>query len=148
MSLKEQLLQDMKDSMKNKDVLRKDTIQIVRAGVLQIEKDNKIELDDPGVMDVISKELKKRYDVLPDYERSGRQDSIDDINRQIQLLKAYLPEPLSEEEISAIVIKAVEETGASSMKDMGKLMAFISPSVKGRADSKMVSDIVKKSLSK
>lgn len=147
MSLKERLLQDMKASLKEKDTLRKDIIQIVRAGVLQVEKDNKIELDDSGVIDVISREMKKRYDVLPDYEKSGREDSISEINRQIEILKSYLPEQLSEDEVDRIVKETITETGSSSMKDMGKVMKEVSPKVKGRADSKLVSELVKKNLS-
>lgn len=147
MSLKEQLLQDMKVSMREKDTIRKDTIQIVRAGILQIEKDTKQELGDDGVVGVISRELKKRYDVLPDYEKSGREESIMDIKRQIEILKSYLPEQLSENEIINIVQNAIKELGASSMKDMGNVMKLITPKFKGRADNKLVSEIVKKNLS-
>lgn len=147
MSLKERLLQDFKVSMKEKDTLRKDTIQIVRAGILQIEKDNKTQLNDNEIISVISKELKKRYDVLPDYERSGREDSIKEINRQIEILKSYLPEQLSEIEVDEIVSAAIAEVGASSMKDMGKVMSILSPKLQGRADNKLVSGLVKKYLS-
>ncbi len=147
MSLKEQLLQDMKDAMRLKDTIRKDTVQIVRAGVLQIEKDQKIELDDGGILEVIAKEVKKRYDVLPDYERSGREDLIADIHRQIEILKQYLPEQLTPEAISEVIEKAVQDIGASSMKDMGKVMQAVTAQVKGRADGKLVSDLVKARLS-
>ncbi len=146
MSLKEKLLQDLKEAMKEKDSVLKDTIQIVRAGVLQIEKDNKVELDDEGIMEVISKEIKKRNDVLPDYERSGREDSILEIKRQIEILKAYLPQQLSENEIEQIVKEAINELGATSPKDMGKVMKVVTPKVKGRADNKIVSELVKKNL--
>jgi len=147
MSLKERLLQDMKDAMKEKDTVRKDTIQIVRAGVLQVEKDNKVELDDAGVIDVISKELKKRYDVLPDYERSGRADAIETIHRQTDILKSYLPEQLSETELMAVITEAVAALGASGPKDMGKVMGAVLPKVKGRADNATVSGIIKQVLS-
>jgi len=146
MSLKSMLLEHMKESMKAKDTVRKDTIQIVRAGVLQIEKDKKIELDDSGVIEVISKELKKRQDVLPDYEKSGRQDSIAEIQRQIEILKGYLPEQLSENELVKIVDQTIGEVGAVSSKDMGKVMKAVSPKVKGRADNKLISEIVKRTL--
>ena len=97
MSLKEQLFNDLKTAMKEKDTLKKEVIQIVRAGVLQIEKDNKIDnLDDDSVLSVISKEIKKINDVMPDFEKAGRQDLIDEANKKIELLKAYLPEQLSE----------------------------------------------------
>ncbi|MBE6011192.1 GatB/YqeY domain-containing protein [Anaeropeptidivorans aminofermentans] len=148
MSLKEQLFSDLKEAMREKDTLRKDTIQIVRAGILQIEKDEKIVLDDFGVIDVISRELKKRNDVLPDYEKSGREDSVKEILRQIELLKSYLPKQLSENEIETIVASAIEKLNASSMKDMGAVMAAVTPELKGKADNKTVSGIVKKLLNK
>lgn len=143
MTLKEQLFNDLKQAMKDKDSIRKDVVQIVRAGVLQIEKDNKIEnLDDDSVLTVISKEIKKLNDVLPDFEKGGRQDLIDEANQKINILKAYLPEQLSEDEIKEI-IKSVAEAGACSMKDMGKVMGAVSAKTKGRADNKLVSELVK-----
>lgn len=147
MSLKEQLLQDMKQAMKEKDSIRKDTVQLVRSGVLQIEKDNKVELDDNGVMDVIVKELKKRRDALPDYEKSGRTDLVDNLNKEIEILMNYLPEQLSEQEVAAIVADTINELNATTMKDMGKVMAALTPKLKGRADNKIVSELVKKALS-
>ena len=146
MSLKERLLQDMKDAMKEKDTVRKNTVQLVRSGILQIEKDKKIELDDEGVLDVISKELKKRRDSMPDFIKSGRQDRIDELNKEIEVLLGYLPEQMTEEEIKDLVVSAINETGASTMKDMGKVMAYLNPKVKGRADNKIVSTFVKEML--
>ncbi len=146
MSLKDKLLQDLKEAMKEKDTVRKNTVQLVRSGVLQIEKDKKIELDDEGVLDVISKELKKRRDSMPDYVKSGRQDLIDNLNKEIEVLLTYLPKQLTEDEIKVIVEEAVKETGAATMKDMGKVMANVTPKVKGRADNKIVSGLVKQML--
>ena len=146
MSLKERLFEDLKTAMKEKDTIRKDTVQLVRSGILQIEKDQKIELDDEGVIEVVSKQLKSRRDSLPDFEKSGRQDLIEKLNKEIEVLLGYLPEQLSEQEIQTIVAEAVAETGASTMKDMGKVMAMVTPKVKGRADNKVVSDFVKKLL--
>ena len=148
MSLKETLLQDLKVAMKEKDTIRKNTIQLVRAGVLQIEKDNHVELDDEGVLDVVAKELKKRRDSLPEFEKSGRTDLIDNLNKEIEVLLGYLPEQLTEDEIKKIVEETIAETGASSMKDMGKVMGAVSPKVKGRADNRVVSSYVKELLSK
>ena len=148
MSLKETLLQDLKVAMKEKDTIRKNTIQLVRAGVLQIEKDNHVELDDEGVLDVVAKELKKRRDSLPEFEKSGRTDLIDNLNKEIEVLLGYLPEQLTEDEIKKIVEETIAETGASSMKDMGKFMGAVSPKVKGRADNRVVSGYVKELLSK
>ncbi len=146
MSLKDKLLQDLKEAMKEKDTVRKNTVQLVRSGILQIEKDKKIELDDEGVLDVISKELKKRRDSMPDYVKSGRQDLIDNLNKEIEVLLTYLPKQLTEDEIKVIVEEAVKETGAATMKDMGKVMANVTPKVKGRADNKIVSGLVKQML--
>ena len=148
MSLKETLLQDLKAAMKDKDTIRKNTIQLVRAGVLQIEKDNHVELDDDGVLDVIAKELKKHRDSLPEFEKSGRTDLIDNLNKEIEVLLGYLPEQLTEDEIQKIVEETIAETGASTMKDMGKVMGAVSSKVKGRADNRVVSGYVKKLLSK
>ena len=146
MSLKDKLLQDLKEAMKEKDTVRKNTVQLVRSGILQIEKDKKIELDDEGVLDVISKELKIRRDSMPDYVKSGRQDLIDNLNKEIEVLLTYLPKQLTEDEIKVIVEEVVKETGAATMKDMGKVMANVTPKVKGRADNKIVSGLVKQML--
>ena len=146
MSLKEQLFADLKTAMKEKDTVRKDTVQLIRSGILQIEKDKKIELDEDGVLDVIDKQLKSRRDSLPEYEKSGRQDLIDKLNREIEILLGYLPEQLSEEEIQKIVEEAVAESGAASVKEMGKVMAIVTPKVKGRADNKVVGNLVRKML--
>lgn len=147
MSLKEQLFNDLKTAMKEKDTVRKEIIQIVRAGVLQIEKDQKIEsLDDDSVLTVISKEIKKINDVMPDFQKAQRQDLIDEANKKIELLKAYLPEQLSEAEIEEIVAETIKETGASSIRDMGKVMGAVTAKTKGKADNKVVSSVVKKLL--
>ena len=148
MSLKEKLLQDMKEAMKNKETIRKNTIQLVRSGVLQIEKDKKIVLDDDGVVDVIAKELKKRRDSMPDFEKSGRTDLIENLNEEIKVLLEYLPEQLTSDEIKQIVQDVINETGAATIKDMGKVMAAVGAKVKGRADNKTVSGFVKELLTK
>lgn len=146
MSLKEKLMEDLKAAMKDKDIIRKNTVQMVRSSVLQFEKDNLTELDDEGVLDVIARELKKRRDVLPEYEKSGRDDLIADIKKEIETLLAYLPKQLTTEELEEIVTAAIAEVGATSMKDMGKIMAAVMPKTKGRADGKMINAIVKEKL--
>ena len=147
MSLKERLAEDLKSAMKNKDNIRKNAVQMVRAGVLQIEKDKKITLDDDGVLDVIAKQLKQRRDSLPDYEKSGREDLIAELKKEIDVLMEYLPEQLTREELEKIVSDAVAVTGASGMKDMGKVMAEVMPKTKGRADGKIINEIAKGLLS-
>lgn len=146
MSLKEKLADDLKSAMKDKNVVRKNVVQMVRAGVLQIEKDKKVTLDDEGVLDVIAKQLKQRRDSLPDYEKSGREDLIAELKAEMDVLMEYLPAQLSKEELSEIVKQAVITTGASSMKDMGKVMAEVMPKTKGRADGKMINEIAKAML--
>ncbi len=147
MSLKERLADDLKSAMKNKNVVRKNVVQMVRAAILQVEKDNKITLDDDGVLDVIAKQMKQRRDALPDYEKSGRDELIAELKAEMDVLKEYLPEQLTKDELYAIVKEAVEATGASSMKDMGKIMATVMPKTKGRADGKMINEIAKELLS-
>lgn len=146
MSLKDQLFEDLKQAMKDKDTVKKDIVQMVRAGVLQIEKDKKIEADDGVVSEVIVKEIKKLSDVIPDFERGGRNDLIEEAEKKIAILKAYLPEQLSEAELKEIIAAAVKDTGAASPKDMGKVMGAVTAKTKGRADNKLVSTLVKEAL--
>ncbi len=147
MDIREQLMQDLKAAMKDKDAIKKNTVTMVRSAILQFEKDNLTELDADGIMEIIAKELKKRRDVLPEYEKSGRDDLIANINREIEILLAYLPKQLTKEELEVIVAEAIAETGATSMKDMGKIMGVVMPKTKGRADGKMINAIVKEKLS-
>ncbi|MDA3847085.1 MAG: GatB/YqeY domain-containing protein [Vallitaleaceae bacterium] len=147
MSLKEQLFADLKESMKAKDTVRKNTVQSVRAAILQEEKDNRVILDEEQVLLVLASCIKKRKSSLPDYERSGRQDLIDELKREIEILMAYLPEQLSEDVLTDIIKETIEDIGASSLKDMGKVMAAMIPKVQGKADNQSVSQIVKQLLS-
>lgn len=144
MTIKDRLMNDLKEAMKNKEVLRKETIQICRAAVLQVEKDSLSELDDSGVVQVLSREFRKRSDTLP--ELGDRQDIIDKYKAEMEIIRAYLPEQLSDEETEKIVIDAIAETGAASLRDMGRVMQFLQPKVKGKADGRTVSDLVKKHL--
>ena len=139
-------MNDLKQAMKDKDTVRKNTVQLIRSGVLQIEKDKQITLDDEGVLDVIAKELKKRRDSMPDFEKSGRQDLIDQLKQEIEVLLGYLPKQLTEDEVKAIVDRVVDELQATSMKDMGKVMAALAAETKGRADNKVISQYVKEKL--
>lgn len=145
--LKEKLLEDMKNAMKDKNVVRKNVIQMVRAGILQIEKDKHIELDDDQILDVIAKESKKRKDSLADYEKSGREDLIAQINEEIEILSEYLPKPLSNEEIEKIVEEVIAKVGATSMKDMGIVMKEAKAKIGPAADGKTINEIVKAKLS-
>lgn len=144
--LKEKLLQDFKEAMKAKDELRKNTIMMIRAAILQIEKDNQIELDDNAILDILSKEIKKRKDSLEDILKSGREDLIAQVNMEISVIKEYLPEELSIEELEKIIDEVIAEVGATSMKDMGKVMQGAKQKTTGRADNRVINEIVKKKL--
>lgn len=146
MTLKDKLKEDLKSAMKEKDTIRKNVVQLIKAGVLQVEKDSKVTLDDDGVLGVIAKQLKQRRDSLPEYEKSGRDDLISQLKREMDILMEYLPPQLSHEELEAIVKQAVEETGAQSVKDMGKVMAAVMPKTKGRADGKEINRIARELL--
>lgn len=146
MTIKDKLKEDLKTAMREKDTIRKNVVQLIKAGVLQVEKDKKITLDDEGVLDVIAKQLKQRRDSLPDYEKSGRDDLIDQLKREMELLMEYLPAQLSHDELVVIVKKAITETGASTIKDMGKIMKAVMPETKGRADGKEINAIARELL--
>jgi len=146
MSLKALLVQDLKNAMSNGDTASKTAIQMARSAVLQVEKDTKVTLDDNGIVEIIAKEVKKRVDTLPDFEKSGRQDLIDNLKAEIEVLKKYLPQQLSEEEIENVVKNAISSCGATSAKDIGKVMQAVMPETRGKADGKLVNQIVKKLL--
>jgi len=146
MSLKEKLLEDLKNALRNKDSIRKNTVQMARAAVLQVEKDNKTTLDDDGVVEVLSRELKKRRDSLLEYEKSGRQDLVDNLKKEIDILLEYLPKQMTEEELEILIKEAISSTGAQSVRDVGKVMKEVMPKVKGRADGKVVNRIAVKLL--
>ena len=144
--LKEKLLEDMKIAMRDKNTIRKNVIQMVRSAILQVEKDKQIELTEDQIIEIIAKESKRRKDSLPDYEKSGRQDLIDEINQEIEILAEYLPKPLSREEIEKIVEEVIKETGASSMKEMGIVMKEAKAKIGPAADGKAINEIVKEKL--
>lgn len=146
MTIKDKLKEDLKDAMLKKDTVRKNVVQLIKAGVLQIEKDNKVTLDDEGVLDVIAKQLKQRRDSLPDYEKSGREDLIAQLKREMELLMEYLPAQLSHDELVEIIKDAISSTGAETIKDMGKIMATVMPKTKGRADGKEINQIARELL--
>ena len=144
--LKEKLLEDLKECMKEKNVVRKNVVQMVRAAILQVEKDKQITLDDNQIVDIIAKESKKRKDSLADYEKSGREDLISQIKEEIEILSEYLPKQLSAEELEEIVKQIIQEENATSMKDMGKVMKAAKEKIGARADGKTINEVVKKLL--
>ncbi|MBK5245785.1 MAG: GatB/YqeY domain-containing protein [Peptostreptococcaceae bacterium] len=135
MTLKEILANDFKESMKAKDGIRKDTVNLVRAAIKQSEVDNRVELDEQGVLAIIAKQVKMRKDALSDFEKAGRTDLLDSYNREIEILMTYLPAQLTLEEIQVIAKTTMAELGIEGEKqNMGKLMKAVMPKVKGSAD--------------
>ena len=144
--LKEKLLEDLKVSMREKNVVRKNTVQMIRAAILQIEKDTGNEVDDAKIVDIIAKEMKKKKDAMADFEKAERQDLIDQTNEEMKVLEDYLPKQLSKDEIKEIVSKVIEETGATSMKDMGIVMKEAKAKIGAGADGKTINEVVKELL--
>ena len=129
-----------------KNVIRKNVIQMVRAAILQVEKDKQIEVTDDQIIEIIAKETKKRKDSIADYEKSGRQDLLDQINEEITILEEYLPEQLSVEEIEERVKEIITELGATSMKEMGLVMKTAKEKLGASADGKTINEVAKKLL--
>jgi len=145
-SLNEKLLDDMKNAMKSKDKLRLSVIRMARAAIKNVEIDKRKDLEDSEVVQVLAKEVKQRRDSIVEYEKAGKDDTVADLNKEIDILSVYLPEQLSTEEIEKIVNKTINELGASTMADMGKVMGAIMPKVRGRADGNAVNSIVREKL--
>lgn len=146
MSLKDNLQEDWIGAMKKRDRFKAGVISMAKAAILKEEKDNKKKLDDNDVIAVLSREVKQRREAIKEFEKGNRQDLVKQNESEIEILLDYLPQQLTEEEVSEIVKDAVNEIGAVNIKDMGKVMNAIMPKVKGKADGKMVSDLVKKNL--
>lgn len=148
MSLLERLNIDMKQAMRNKEKDRLTTIRMVKAS-LQNEaiKFGKQELSEEEELTVLSREVKQRKDSLQEFEKAGRQDLVEKIQTELKHVEIYMPQQLSEEEVTEIVKEAIAETGAASKADMGRVMAVLMPKVKGKADGSLVNKLVQQHLS-
>lgn len=146
MSLKAQISEDMKNAMRAKDSARLGAIRLLQSAIKQREVDERIELSDQDVIAVIEKMLKQRRDSIAAYESANRQDLADVEKFEVSVLQNYLPQALSDDEVSALLEKVVSETGASGIKDMSKVMAAIRPLVVGRADMGKISGLIKARL--
>ena len=144
--LKDKLLEDLKNSMKEKNIIRKNVIQMVRAAILQVEKDKKIELSDEDIINIMAKESKKRKDSLEDYKKGNRPDLVEQIEEEINIINEYLPKQLNKEEISEIVKKVISEVGATSIKDMGKVMKLAKEKIGASSDGKTINEVVRELL--
>lgn len=146
MALKERLLEDLKRSMKNKESIRKNTVTFIRAAIKQKEVDERKELNDEEILEIISKQLKEKKNIIEDFKKGNRQDLVDLTENEIQILLEYLPEQLTEEEIKKIVLETIDEVEANSIKDIGLVMKSVMPKVKGKADGNTVNKIVRQVL--
>ena len=144
--MKEELLKALKEAMKEKDELKKDTITMLRAAILQVEKDEKKVLTQSEMEAIVAKQIKSRKESLNDYEKANRDDIVSKIKKEIEILTKYLPEQLTENEIKELIEEAIKKTGATTPRDMGKVMQEIRPQIAGKADGKFVSDMVKQML--
>jgi uncharacterized protein YqeY len=145
-SLKSTLRDDMKQAMRSGDKARLGVVRMALAAIQQREVDDRVELDDAGVLGVLEKMIKQRRESLEQYRAGGRQDLADQESFEIETLSAYLPEPLGETELAALVDAVIAETGAASMRDMGKVMAELRSRAQGRADMAALSAQVKSRL--
>ena len=146
MSLMEQLTADMKEAMKQGEKERLSVIRLVRGAVRQAEIDGKKTLTDDEVVSVINKEVKMRRDSIEEFERGNRPDLVAKAQEEIAILMPYLPEQLSEDAVKTLAEAAVAEVGAQTAKDMGKVMGVLMPRVQGRANGKLVQEIVRSLL--
>ncbi|MCA1979089.1 MAG: GatB/YqeY domain-containing protein [Thiobacillus sp.] len=146
MSLKARITDDMKTAMRAKDSARLGTIRLLLAAIKQKEVDERIELDDTAVSSVVEKLIKQRRDSISQFQAAGRDDLVAAEQAELAVLQAYLPEQLSLAEIEAAVAAAIAESGATSAKDMGKVMGLLKPRLAGRADMGQVSALIKSRL--
>lgn len=147
MVLKEDLQTELKQTMRSGDHLRRDTIRMVLAAIKLAEVENRGPLDQAAITSVLQKEVKVQHEAIEDAKKAGRQDLIETANARLKILETYLPEPLSEEEVTQLAQNVIEEIGAQTPKEMGQVMKVLMPRVQGRIDGKIVNQIVRSLLS-
>lgn len=145
-SLKAQITEAMKDAMRAKEKERLGAIRLILAEIKRIEVDERIEVDDARVLAILDKMVKQRRDSIKQYQDANRPELADKEQAEIDVIQAFLPEALSEQELSAMIDAAIAESGAESMRDMGKVMGVLKPQIQGRADVGAVSGLVKAKL--
>lgn len=143
MDLKEQLRTDMMAAMRAGNAQRRDVLRMVMAAVKQTEVDTRVALDDAGVQDVLRKQIKLRQESIADFTRAGRPSEVEHEMTEIAVIEAYLPQMLSREEIEQLARVAIAEAGVSDPKGMGQVMSRLMPHVKGRADGRLVNEVVR-----
>lgn len=147
MTLKNRIQDDVKDAMRARDRERLPVLRLITAAIKQKEVDERVELDETGVLGVLDKMAKQRRESLEQYEKAGREDLAAQERFELELLKQYLPEQLGEEELAGLIAQAITDAGAESMRDMGAVMGLLRGQVQGRADMKAVSNAVRARLS-
>lgn len=145
--LKEKLMEELKNAMREKDEIKKNTIQMVRAAILQIEKDKGIEVEDSKILEIIAKEVKGKKDAMSDFEKAGREDLINQTKEEIAILQNYLPKQLTHDELKEKISTIISSVGATSMKDMGIVMKEAKAQIGTSADGKSINEVVKELLS-
>jgi uncharacterized protein YqeY len=147
MSIQDQLMADLKQALRDKDSARKSAIRMAMAALKNARVEKNADLTDQEAIVVLSKEVKQRRDALAEFARAGRDDLVSSESVELEVLEAYLPPPLSEQEIAGLIKEAIAQTGASSPKQMGQVMGVVMPRVQGRADGRQVSQMVRDLLS-
>jgi len=147
-SLRDRLQTDIAAAMRDGDTLRRDTLRMASSAAYNVEKRNQHPLTDDEFLAVLTREVKTRRESVEAFSKAGRQDLADKESAEIAILSAYLPQPLTESEIEALVTEAITATGASSARDLGKVMGWLSPRTRGRADGKVVSGLVAQALAR
>jgi uncharacterized protein YqeY len=146
MDLKEHLRDDMVAAMRAGDVLRRDVLRMILAAVKQTEVDSLKALDEGGVQDVLRKQIKQRQESVTDFRKAGRGEDVDRELAEIAIIESYLPQMMSREEIEQLAKSAIAESGVSDVKGMGQVMNVIMPQVRGRADGRLVNEVVRSLL--
>ena len=146
MALKDRLSDDLKDAMRQRDAKRRDTLRLLLSAIRYEEIARKGDLDDDAVTQTLSKQAQQRRDSIEAYEKGDRPDLVAQEQAELEIIRAYLPEPMSADEVGAIVQAAIADAGATGPQDMGKVMGRIMPQVRGRADGKQVSALVQERL--
>ncbi|MBF0254996.1 MAG: GatB/YqeY domain-containing protein [Gammaproteobacteria bacterium] len=144
--LKQRILDDIKLAMKAGDKPRLATLRLISAAIKQREVDERIELDDSQMLTVLEKMVKQRRESIAQYEKAARTDLVDQEQFELGIIQAYMPEPMSADEIAALIDEAIASSGAASIKDMGKVVGMLKPKMQGRADMAQVSALVKQKL--
>jgi len=143
---KEDLQSELHEALRSGDSLRKSTLRLALSAIKLVEVEKRGPLDEGGILSVLQKEVKIRHESISDAKKAGREDLLDDLYASLEILKSYLPQPLAEEEVTQLAQEAITETGAKTPKEMGQVMKILMPRVQGRADGKVVNEIVRSLL--